>query len=153
MCACSSQSLCKSYMFRVKLWKRNLAVNDACNLTVNAGVRQQAANLMPLFVPRMLQVIIANEEHFGRARVHEAQQQQAWLADLQARLLSGNCFQRFLSQRCAVNSQVNQVCGHQAFAQAVSGMIRCFLLPRWYQQTCTALDQSNLHLGRCQTHG
>lgn len=76
-------------------------------------------------VPRMLQVIIAHEEHFGSTRVQQAQQQQAWLADLQAGLLSGNYFQRCLSQRCGVNSQVTQVCSHQAFAQAVSGMIRC----------------------------
>lgn len=87
------------------------------------------------FVARMLQAIIAHEDHFGSTRVQQAQQQQAWLADLQAGLLSGNCFQRFLSQRCGVNSQVNQVCGHQAFAQAVSGMIRClsFAPPFWHQ--------------------
>ncbi|KAL3162328.1 hypothetical protein ABBQ32_010012 [Trebouxia sp. C0010 RCD-2024] len=72
----------------------------------------------------MLQVVLAHGERFGSMRVQQAQQQQAWLADLQAGLLSGHCFQRFLSQRCGASSQVTQICGHQAFAQAVSGMIR-----------------------------
>ena len=66
---------------------------------------------------------------FGSSRVQQAQQQQAQLADLQGGLLSGNCFQSFLAQRCGTNSQVNQICGHPAFAQAVSGMIRCLSSP------------------------
>lgn len=73
----------------------------------------------------MLQTITAHGEHFGGPRVQQAQQQQAQLADLQGGLLSGNCFQRFLAQRCGASSQANQICGHPAFAQAVSGMIRC----------------------------
>ena len=124
--------------------KKSSAVNDVSCLTVNAGsaypchasqdsIRLQATELTLLFVPRMLQVIVAHEEHFGSARVQQAQQQQAWLADLQAGLLSGHCFQRFLSQRCGVNSQVHQVCGHQAFSQAVSGMIRCLSFPLLFE--------------------
>ena len=72
----------------------------------------------------MLQVIIDNAEPFGGDRVQQAQQQQAWLADLQAGLLSGNFFQKFLSQRCGPNCETSQICGHQAFSQAVSLMIR-----------------------------
>ena len=72
----------------------------------------------------MLQVIIASEEQFGSESVQQAQQQSEWLVNLQAGLLSTRCFQRFLSQRCGPHSELNQICGHQAFAQAVSGMIR-----------------------------
>ena len=73
----------------------------------------------------MLQVIASNEESFGRERVQQAQQQQTWLAELQAALLNGNLFQRFLLQPCGPGGSVTQICGHQAFAQAVSGMVRC----------------------------
>ena len=73
----------------------------------------------------MLQVIASNEDHFGNERVQQAQQQQPWLAKLQAGLLSGNLFQQFLSQRCGSHSSMAQICGHQAFARTMSGMIRC----------------------------
>ena len=57
--------------------------------------------------------------------MQQAQQQQSWVADLQAGLLSGKSFRRFLSQHCGLHSSMTQICCHQAFAQAVSGMIRC----------------------------
>ena len=114
----------------------------------------QAAELIPSFAARMLQVIIANDEHFGSTRVQHAQQQQAWLADLQAGLLSGNCFQRFLSQRCGANSQVNQICGHQAFAQPVSAMIRYLSslhgCPSNLHRSGTKQCQSEYHDGSAQ---
>lgn len=90
----------------------------------NCNSRMSAAELSLLCAARMLQVVIAHGEQFGSTRVQQARQQQAWLAHLQAGLLSGHCFQRFLLQRCGANSQVTQICGHQAFAQVVSGMIR-----------------------------
>ena len=73
----------------------------------------------------MLHVIASNQEQFGSDRTQQAQQQQSWVADLQAGLLSGKTFRRFLSQHCGLNSSMTQICCHQAFAQAVSGMIRC----------------------------
>jgi len=74
---------------------------------------------------RMLHVIASNQEQFGSEKTQQAQQQQSWVADLQAGLLSGKTFRRFLSQHCGLNSSMTQICCHQAFAQAVSGMIRC----------------------------
>ena len=73
---------------------------------------------------RMLQVVASDEERFGADRAQQAQEQQPFLLDLQAGLLSGNTFRQFLSQRCGPNSPMTQICGHQAFAEAVSGMIR-----------------------------
>ena len=72
----------------------------------------------------MLQVIASEEDQFGSERVQQAQQQQPAVADLQAGLLSGKLFQQFLSQHCGPNSGMTQICCHQAFAQAMSGMIR-----------------------------
>jgi len=77
----------------------------------------------------MLHVIASNQEQFGSDRTQQAQQQQSWVADLQAGLLSGKTFRRFLSQHCGLNSSMTQICCHQAFAQAVSGMIRCTASP------------------------
>ncbi|KAL0039142.1 hypothetical protein WJX77_009062 [Trebouxia sp. C0004] len=73
---------------------------------------------------KMLHVIASNQEQFGSERTQQAQQQQPWVADLQAGLLSGKSFCRFLSQHCGMNSSMTQICCHQAFAQAVSGTIR-----------------------------
>ncbi|DBA77761.1 TPA: hypothetical protein ACH3X2_008450 [Trebouxia sp. C0005] len=73
---------------------------------------------------KMLHVIASNQEQFGSDRMQQAQQQQSWVADLQTGLLSGKTFRRFLSQHCGLNCSMTQICCHQAFAQAVSGMIR-----------------------------
>ncbi|KAL0047176.1 hypothetical protein WJX82_008696 [Trebouxia sp. C0006] len=73
---------------------------------------------------KMLHVIASNQVQFGSEKTQQAQQQQSWVADLQAGLLSGKTFRRFLSQHCGLNSSMTQICCHQAFAQAVSGMIR-----------------------------
>jgi hypothetical protein len=81
--------------------------------------------LIILVCCRMLHVIASNQEQFGSDRTQQAMQQQSWVADLQAGLLSGTIFRRFLSQHCGLNSSMTQICCHQAFAQAVSGMIRC----------------------------
>ena len=81
--------------------------------------------LIVLVCCRMLHVIASNQEQFGSDRMQQAQQQQSWVADLQAGLLSGKTFRQFLSQHCGLNSSMTQICCHQAFAQAVSGMIRC----------------------------
>ncbi|DBA77760.1 TPA: hypothetical protein ACH3X2_008450 [Trebouxia sp. C0005] len=72
---------------------------------------------------KMLHVIASNQEQFGSDRMQQAQQQQSWVADLQTGLLSGKTFRRFLSQHCGLNCSMTQICCHQAFAQAVSGMI------------------------------
>lgn len=99
----------------------------------------------------MLHVIASNQEQFGSDRMQQAQQQQSWVADLQAGLLSGKSFRRFLSQHCGLNSSMTQICCHQAFAQAVSGMIRCTaskalpLLPVF----CSCVYVAMLHVACC----
>ena len=73
---------------------------------------------------RVLQTVMSDEEQYGRQAAQQAQQQQSLVQELQAGLLRGNLFRQFLSQHCGPNSSVTQICGHQAFAQAMSSMIR-----------------------------
>ena len=79
---------------------------------------------MVLLNCRMLDVVASDADLFGAERVQQANQQQCWLAELKAGLLSGNLFRRFLQQHCNRGSQTSQICGHQAFAQAVSAFLR-----------------------------
>ena len=73
---------------------------------------------------RMVEVVASDEDLFGAEHAQQAQQQLGWLASLKAGLLSGNLFRHFLQQHCSGNSQTSQICGHQAFAQAVSAIVR-----------------------------
>ena len=82
---------------------------------------------------RMLDVVASDADLFGAERAQQARQQQGWLTELKAGLLSGNLFRHFLQQHCSRGSQTSQICGHQAFAQAVSASIR-------FDHVCEVLD-------------
>lgn len=102
---------------------------DASHWSVHQCFQLPLSNLnnvhgMVLLYCRMLDVVASDADLFGAERAQQAKQQQGWLAELKGGLLSGNLFRRFLQQHCSRGSQTSQICGHQAFAQAVSASLR-----------------------------